>query len=483
LNADRVQTGIEGFDALIEGGIPKGYLVLLGGPPGSGKTIFAAQYLHNGAKLGEPGIYVSFAEDRGTFLKAMNRMNIDLEKYEQKGKFKFLDLFPAKEEGVETALDHIFAETSSLKAKRLVIDSFSALSQAFPEKMDTRIVLNIVFGKIARLSGVTTLLISEMPIGSESLGGGMEEFVADGVVVLTQSAKKGHMGRRLNILKMRGTDTCRLQLNYSINQYGFRVFPAPEVKYVGKVFTVKEKTGIQGLDGMLNGGVLKGSATMVAGASGTGKTALALHFIIHGARRNERGVYVSFEEPVEQLVRHGGGFGWNMKELIDNRTITMASYYPEPYNVEELLLKIRTILQEHKPARFVIDSITNLERVLPEHEYTQYIKSAQSYLKAEGVTSLFTAMSEPETFLAGTAISSLVDNIICLRYVEIESSLKKSIVIFKARGTPHDKDIREFEITPKGIAIKEKFRGMEQLLGGARRSRSPRRLQSPKLNL
>lgn len=468
VNGDRVPTGIEGFDVLIEGGIPKGYSVLLGGNPGSGKTIFAAQYLYHGlSKFGEPGIYVSFAEDRGTFLKNMKRIGMDLEKYEQEGKFKYMDLVTVKEKGVDSILERVFAEVSSLKAKRLVIDSFSALSQAFPEKIDARVALHTVLGKITRISGVTTLFVSEIPIGSKLLGGGMEEFVADGVIVLVQSVERGFLARKLQVVKMRGTKTSRVELRYDIGQNGLSVYPIPKTSIIKKVFTDRASTGIEGLDVMLNGGLFKGSLTLLTGPSGTGKTTAALQFTVQGAKQNEVCLYVALEEPMQQLIKQAEGFGLPMKEFIDKEVVKIVSLYPDPCSFQDIVLQVRGLLEEHRPSRVVIDALTSIQRIMPEHEYVRYMNSLASYLKANAVTSLFISISDAITPVTETGVSTVVDNIISLRHVEIDSALQRSLVILKARGTSHDNSIREFEITSKGIVVKEKFVGMEQVLGGA----------------
>lgn len=147
LSEDRVPTGIEEFDSLMEGGFPRGSLVLLAGDAGSGKTIFASQYLYHGAELGEPGVYLSFAESRETFLKNMKRIGMDLQKLEQDGRFKFLDLITASEKGVETVLTNTVVEVNVMTAKRLVLGSFSALAQAFKEPIDARIVLHPILSR------------------------------------------------------------------------------------------------------------------------------------------------------------------------------------------------------------------------------------------------------------------------------------------------------------------------------------------------
>lgn len=142
---DRAATGIEGFDNLVEGGFPRGDLILLAGHPGSGKTMFSTQFLYTGAtKYGEPGIYASFAENREAFLRNMQRAHMDFEALEEKNLFKFIDFVTIKEQAIDAALATIMAEINALKARRLVIDSFSAMAQAFSEKIDARIVLNTV---------------------------------------------------------------------------------------------------------------------------------------------------------------------------------------------------------------------------------------------------------------------------------------------------------------------------------------------------
>ena len=246
---DRVATGVEGFDNLIEGGFPRGDLILLAGHPGSGKTMFSSQFLYTGAiKYGEPGIYASFAENREAFLRNMRRANMDFESLEQKDLFRFIDFVTVKEQAIDAALATIMAEIDSLKASRLVIDSFSAMAQAFSEKIDARIVLHTVLGRMTRLSKVTTLLIAEKQLGSESLGGGMEEFVSDAVLVLTQSMERGHMRRHFDIVKMRGTGASRARLTYDITEHGIVVHPSLEAHPAARVYSERVSTGVEGLD-------------------------------------------------------------------------------------------------------------------------------------------------------------------------------------------------------------------------------------------
>jgi circadian clock protein KaiC len=469
-SGDRVPTGIAGFDSLVEGGIPRGSLVLLAGNPGAGKTSFSAKYLHYGVtKRNEPGIYVSFAESREAFFANSKRMNMEFEPLERQHKFELLDFAtPSVEKGAGDILTVVLGEISKMRAKRLVIDSFSALSQSFRLPIEARAVLHTVLGKMVRLAGCTTLLVVEKPLGENKAGTGIEEFVADGVVSLTLKLGKGSLSRKIQVVKMRGTKANTRQHSYEIGDDGVLVTD-PEIVMVERVSMERMGTGTPGLDRMVGGGLFKGSTSLVEGPSGAGKTILALHFLAEGARLDQRGLYMSFEEPIRQLVMTGEGFGWPMKEFVDENMITISSHYPDHYTLEGLVSEATSLFRQKKPLRLVIDSLTAVRRVLSPDEYVQWIKSMNSLAKSNDATSVLTASTEPVGRETTSEIWMLMDNVISLRNVEVESALRRSLIIFKARGTKHDRDIREFEITPEGMEVKHKFVGWEQLLAGAPR--------------
>ena len=467
---DRVPTGIKGFDALVEGGIPRGSLVLLAGNPGAGKTSFSAKYLHYGViQRNEPGIYVSFAESREAFFANSKRMNMEFAPLEKEHKFELLDFAtPAIEKGAGDILTVVLAEIGKIRAKRLVIDSFSALSQSFRLPIEARAVLHTVLGKMVRLAGCTTLLVVEKPMGENRTGTGIEEFVADGVISLTLEPIKGNLSRKIQVVKMRGTKANTRQHSYEIGDQGIAVTD-PEIMMVERVSGERLKAGPPGLDKMLGGGLLKSSSTLVEGPSGAGKTILALHFLVEGALSDQRGLYLSFEEPSRQLVAAGEEFGWPVKQHSEEGKVWFACQYPDHYNLEGLVLEATRLFEQQKPARLVVDSLTAVRRVLSEDEYVHWIKSMNSLAKRQGVTSIMTASTEPIGRGSTAGVWMLMDNVISLRNVEVESALKRSLVIFKARGTKHDRDIREFEITTTGMEVKQKFVGWEQLLAGAPR--------------
>jgi len=227
MSENRVPTGIDGLDPLIEGGFPRGSLVLLAGNPGTGKTVFGMQFLYKGAEnYSENGIYVSFAENEDTIVHNISKLfGRDLRKREEEyGKVKILDFTTVTEKGLSTILEMILEEVTALKAKRLVIDSFSAMAQAFKEPIEARIILHNILGKLVRQLECTTILIVEVPTGTEEIGISIEEFVADGVIILRKDDYDGRLIREIEIEKLRGTKIERQKFLFTLNK-GFQVFP------------------------------------------------------------------------------------------------------------------------------------------------------------------------------------------------------------------------------------------------------------------
>jgi len=234
--SNRVASGIEGLDELLGGaeGFPKGGLIVLAGNPGTGKTIFSAQFLYRGAvDQGEKGVYVSFAEDREQFYRNMKGFGFDFERLEKEGLFSFLDMLTVREAGISPVLELMIGKVAELGVKRLVIDSFSAMAQAFKEPHDARIVLHTILSRVARSMGCTTLLVVEVPHGRSEIGLGIEEFVADGIIVLRRRLLEGNPLRELEILKIRGSPTPRAHVVFTLKG-GLRVFSGFKARPVEK---------------------------------------------------------------------------------------------------------------------------------------------------------------------------------------------------------------------------------------------------------
>ena len=214
---ERVSTGDPVLDSVLSGGFPRGSLILVSGNPGTGKTTLTAGFLYSGAKDGaENGIYVSFSEGKRTFYKNMTGLGLDFARLEDEGHFRFMEMFATTKEGIGEVTGDILNGISELGAKRLVIDSYSVMSQALGGPYEGRQVLHNILGKIVRTMGCTTVVIGEQSTGDARIGDGAEEFVADGVLNL-----KHGVPREMEILKMRGTKIGRERLIYRIGKNGF----------------------------------------------------------------------------------------------------------------------------------------------------------------------------------------------------------------------------------------------------------------------
>jgi len=264
----RVQTGIEGLDEVIQGGFPKGSMILLGGNPGTGKTIFGGTFLYHGGKNYENGLYISFSEGREAFINNMSSLGLDFEALEHENRFKILDLVTIKEAGLDTLMEMITNEIDTFGVERLVIDSFTALTNAFEKPIDMRITLHLL-SKIIRQSGCTTLIVTEIPTGQQGIGLGIEEFVADGIIILKKTWLEDRLVRELQIEKMRGTRMTETRFPFTLHN-GFKVFQPFEVREVKdrkrfKPIPHQEErfsTGCEEFDRIIGGGLPKGSMTL-----------------------------------------------------------------------------------------------------------------------------------------------------------------------------------------------------------------------------
>jgi KaiC/GvpD/RAD55 family RecA-like ATPase len=271
MTSARVPTGSDALDEAIQGGFPKGSLIILAGNPGSGKTSFSSNFLCKGVDSGEAGLYVSFAENEETFITNMSEhFHRDCGICSKKGLCTFLDLVSLKEGGAPAVLKSILEKAEETAARRLVIDSFSAMAQTFKEKIDTLNVLHTILAKLVRQFECTTILVVETPYGQEQIGTGIEEIAADGVIKLSRSTLDGRLLRNLEIMKLGGTRLTEREFIFTL-EGGFRIFLPSSTKPVEKPQRFKPirdqpgkfSSGSEDLDNLLGGGYAVGSTLLI----------------------------------------------------------------------------------------------------------------------------------------------------------------------------------------------------------------------------
>ena len=443
---DRISTGISGVDKLIEGGVPIGFSILIAGNPGTGKTIFTSHYLYEGLKKGEPGIYVSFSESKTQFYANTDRLGLDFKVYESDGKFTFLDFASITKEGIQDALDEILAVIRETKVKRLTLDSFSAVAQAFDSSNEARIALQVILGKITRAEGVTNMLITEVPVGSNSVGSGIEEFVVDGIIKL----EHGHSNAEpmtVRVIKMRGTSINREPHVLTISEKGMTVYEKESLHLMSVTSSKRLPTGIQGLDDKIEGGFLEGTTTALVGASGVGKTTFSMQFAAGGVKRGEPAIYCSLEESPHEIKRMAERYGFNIEDL-ENKGLKIISSVAENQSPDAFISMLANEIEKIKPKRMVIDSLSAFEHVFSKDMYS-ITKHLVALIKRYSITTVFVILTTQQAGINLTdfGISSLFQNIILLRYVEVEGKMKRSMLLLKMRATSHDNSILEFTIS------------------------------------
>ena len=446
--------GIVELDEILGGGFPARSLILLSGNAGSGKTVLSTQFLYNGAvKYGEKGVYVSFAENRDDYYRNMLSLGMDMRSLERKGLFKFMDMVTmCGEYALKIITEKIVKTTSELKAKRLVIDSLSALLQTMGAA-ETRMFLHTVLGKVTKSLGVTTMALGEIPYGEGKTGLGVEEFVADGVILLTHMDKTSSANRRLTIAKMRGTPLDRASFEYLIDEKygGIGPIVLPKRADILSSPTEKFSTGVEGLDKLLHGGVFKGSVTLVEGASGIGKTITCLHFLAANALKGEKALYISLEEPIGQIIRTMTGIGLNPQKLGDH--FALDSYVPEALTPLHYYKILKDMLDRHAPTVLAFDPITAMRHLVSMEDFVIFARYLQLLSKQKGMTVFLTSTHGTIEAARSSEISTLADNIVLLRYFEIKDRMGREMLVLKTRGSEHEKKTVPFEITGSGINV------------------------------
>jgi circadian clock protein KaiC len=471
----KIKTGINGFDEISHGGIPRGRTTLVSGTSGSGKTLFSMQFLYNGiSNYNEPGVFVTFEETPSDIVRNVKSFNWDIGSLVKQKKFIFVDASPSEADKIEAGKYDLSAFLARIKfaikqvgAKRVAIDSLSALFSRYDDPNLIRGELYKIAAELKRI-GVTTIITGERPEEKGLVARfGIEEFVSDNVILLHNFIDGERRLRKIEILKFRGTAHDTDEAAMVVNKEGIVIYPRPHPKMARKSSDKKINTGVQGLDEMSFGGFYGGSTTLISGASGTGKTLLGMQFVLEGAKNGEKGLVLAFEESPEQLLRNAESFGWPWKKYINSGTIKLISIYPEDQSPEAYIKTIKEMVEKEKPKRFVLDSLSGLERVYKPNKFREFVVGLNAFLKNYGVTTYLTNTTKSLLEIKSiteTALSTLTDNIIILKYLELGGEMRRIINLLKQRGSDHDKGLREFVIGKKGTEIGESFKGVKGLL-------------------
>lgn len=479
LTIEKLETHIPGFDLIADGGLPKGRTSLVSGTAGSAKTVFATQFLAAGIlQAAENGVFITFEETAQDIRRNMKGFSWEIERWESDGKWAFVDASP--EPGLETLiagsydfgalLARMEHAVGKVGARRLVMDSIGAIFTQFTDRSTVRRELFRIAVALRRM-GVTSLLTAER---TEEYGDiarfGVEEFVADNVIILRNVLEAEKRRRTVEILKFRGTGHQKGEWPFTISpEQGFVAIPLSAMELSQRSSELRITSGNGDLDRMCGGGFYRDSVVLVSGATGAGKTLLATKFLAGGATQGEKSLMLAFEESREQIIRNSRGWGDDFEAMEKEGRLRIVCAYPEVTSLEDHLIGIKRDVEEFRPNRLAIDSLSALERVSTTKGFREFIVGLTSFIKHQEIVGLFT--STTPTLMGGTSvteshISTITDSIILLRYVEMFGDVRRGITVIKMRGSRHEKEIREFIIDEEGMHIGKPFRGVTGILTG-----------------
>ena len=473
---EKLSTGMTGFDIIGFGGVPKGRSTLIAGTAGSAKTVFAMQFLVNGVEAGENGVFVTFEETPADLRRNMLSLGWNCARLEEEKRFAFVDASPRPdEERIEAGpfdfaalVARIEACIRRIGAKRVVLDSIGAMFAQFKDASAVRRELYRISAALKQLD-VTAIVTSER---TEDYGAisrhGIEEFVADNVVLLRNSLDEEKRRRTIEILKYRGTDHQKGEYPFVVSDEGIVVIPLSSIKLRQKSTNLRITSGSAELDAMCGGGFFRDSIILVSGATGTGTTLTVTAFTAGGIAQGERCLAFCFEESRQQFFRNAAGWGFDFEQLEKDGQLKVITDYPEIMPLENHLLRMKKIIEEFKPNRVAIDSLSALERNSTTRSFREFVISLTAYVKDQEMAGLFTSTTPLLGGMSVTEahISSICDSIILLRYVEVYGEMRRALTVLKMRGSAHDKEIREFNIDGAGMHLGKAFRNVTGILAG-----------------
>jgi circadian clock protein KaiC len=470
-------TGVPDLDTVLGGGLPEYSFNIIAGTPGTGKTTLAHQIMFANATPQRPAIYFTILGEPTLKMLRYQQQYSFFDGTKLEGAIRFINLSDTVlENDLGAVLERIKAEVESANPSLVLVDSFRTLVRKAQSVPASEMELQ---GFVQRLAlyltswQATTFLIGEYTDGE--MRDNPIFTVADGLFWLLQSVEGNSVVRKMQVTKLRGREAVPGLHTFRITDKGLQVFPRT-YGLIGKDLTatglVRLSTGVAGLDDMMSGGIPAGDSVLVAGPSGSGKSAVATQFISEGIRKGEPGVIAIFEERPETYAERADSLGLGLGRMLEDGKLKILYLRPLDLSVDEALRALLDAVKEIGAQRVVIDSMNGFELALAPAFRLDFRESLYRMIVAltgAGVTVLTTVetvSSFTDLRISPHAISFLSDDIILQRYVEIEGQLRRIMLIVKMRGGNHSKDIREYEITAEGVVVGRRIEGFRELISG-----------------
>lgn len=483
LNPVKARTGIEGFDEITSGGLPRGRTTLLVGGPGSGKTIFALGFLVHGAReCAEPGIFVAFEESAPRIVANAAGFGWNLPALQGKKLF-ILDAQP-KPDLVQSGnfdlsgmLAALGAQIKAMGARRIVFDALDIFLALLPDAATKRREVYRLHEWL--LANGLTALITAKAGGDEAVASvlqpfGFMQFMVDCAVMLNHSVVLGISQRNLRVQKYRGSSFNEDESPFVIGNAGFDVAIARTLgREDAGVTTERVSSGVKRLDTMLGGGYFRGASVLITGFPGTAKTTLSGAFAEAACKRGERTMFVSFDSDGSEVMRNLTSVGIRLQRYARSGLLHVVSARTITGSAETLLVRIKTLAKQHRARCLVIDPVSTLSKAGNELTAHGVAERLIDWSKGSGVTlvctSLLDEMSSQTNGGTPLQISTLADTWIHLNYLVQAGERNRGMSIVKSRGTAHSNQVRELILSDTGVTLADIYTAGGEVLMGTMR--------------
>jgi circadian clock protein KaiC len=460
----RMATGIEGLDNILEGGLPENRIYLIEGDPGTGKTTLGLQFLLEGARLGEPGLYVTLSETKEELLSVAKSHGWSLDGFSifelvpaadsLKPDSQYTIFHPSEIELSETT-SAVLKEVERVKPRRVVFDSLSEMKLLAHDSLRFRRQILALKQYFAGQQSTVLLLDDKVSDGNEL----QVQSIAHGVISLEHLAiEYGGARRRLRVVKLRGARFSGGYHDFNIETGGIMVFPRLVAAEHREDFARGAVTSdVPELDALLGGGLDRGSSTLILGPAGCGKSSIGAQFAAASAARNEHAAIFVFDEILGTYIARAAGIGSDIRKYIEDGLIKLQQVDPAELAPGEFAHAVLRSVTKSKARVVVIDSLNGYMNAMPEERFlTIQMHELLTYLNQQGVVTIL--IMAQHGFLGNSMqtpvdVSYLADTVLLLRYFEAEGAVHRALSVVKKRAGAHENTIRELEITSKGIRV------------------------------
>jgi circadian clock protein KaiC len=475
----RVPSGIDGLDAIVGGGFFQGGVYILTGPPGAGKTILANQMAFSHGAGGGRVLYVTLLAESNARLFAHLRGMKFFDPDQVATSLHYVSGYQALESGGLTGLLSLLRkELRERRATLLVLDGLVAAESFAGSRLEMKKFVHELQALVSLL-GATALLVTS---ANDPAFTAAEHTMVDGLIDLEYPFLGVRAVRELLVRKFRGSHHLPGRHTFDIDDDGITVYPRMEAVVAANPIGPAETgalmpMGVPGLDRLLGGGIGQDTSTLVLGPSGSGKTLMGLHFLQAGVARGERCLYFGFNESAQRLLSRARRSGVPLDDAVEQGLLKVVWQPSVEHLADGLAQKLLREVAEHRAQRVVVDTLKSIkESILVPDRTSRFLAALTNQLRVQGTTTLMleetAQLFTPGIDVPVGGISAIVESIVFIRQVEVDSTLRRVLCVLKTREGPHDSTLHEFEISSHGLRVLAPLRGAESILSGMVHGRS-----------